>query len=169
MPSTAAGALGLDAMSTITSDEGTRSGLSGVQSLVGPEEQMLEAVYYDTADLRLARAGVTLRHRRGGDDAGWHLKLPVGADSRDEVRVGDPGDDRRRTPPTRGRPVPVSAVRSPLVGVKRVAPARLVLRRLAGRASPGPPPIEPGHRSASGRDGAFAPVAECPSAPRRAV
>ena len=56
------------------------AGLAGVESLVGPEEQTLEAVYYDTEDLRLARAGVTLRRRRGGDDAGWHLKLPVGGD-----------------------------------------------------------------------------------------
>ena len=46
------------------------AGLAGVQSLVGPEEQTLEAVYYDTEDLRLARAGVTLRRRHGGDDAG---------------------------------------------------------------------------------------------------
>jgi CHAD domain-containing protein len=75
------------------------SELAGVQGLVGPEEQTLEAVYYDTEDLRLARAGVTLRRRRGGDDAGWHLKLPVGGDSRDEVRVADARATRRRTPP----------------------------------------------------------------------
>jgi CHAD domain-containing protein len=75
------------------------TGLAGVESLVGPEEQTLEAVYYDTEDLRLARAGVTLRRRRGGDDGGWHLKLPVGGDSRDEVRVSDARTGRRRTPP----------------------------------------------------------------------
>ncbi len=50
-------------------------------------EQTLEAEYYDTADLRLIRAGVTLRRRRGGSDPGWHLKLPVGGDSRDEIRL----------------------------------------------------------------------------------
>jgi CHAD domain-containing protein len=75
------------------------AGLAGVESLVGPEEQTLEAVYYDTEDLRLAQAGVTLRRRRGGDDAGWHLKLPVSEDSRDEVRVSGPRAARRRTPP----------------------------------------------------------------------
>ena len=74
-------------------------GLVGVEALVGPEEQALEAVYFDTEDLRLARAGVTLRRRRGGHDAGWHLKLPVAGDSRDEVRVGDARAVRRRTPP----------------------------------------------------------------------
>lgn len=53
----------------------------------GPEEFDLEATYFDTADYRLARAGVTLRRRVGGEDEGWHLKLPAGEDSRQEVRV----------------------------------------------------------------------------------
>ncbi len=75
------------------------TGLAGEQNPVGPEEQTLEAVYFDTGDLRLAQAGVTLRRRRGGDDAGWHLKLPAGGDSRDEVLVGDARAGRRRTPP----------------------------------------------------------------------
>src|ERR1700676_2929061 len=52
-----------------------------------PDEQSLEAEYYDTADLRLIRAGITLRRRRGGSDPGWHLKLPIGRDSRREIRV----------------------------------------------------------------------------------
>ncbi|MFG2137373.1 CHAD domain-containing protein [Streptomyces sp. NPDC048650] len=47
----------------------------------------LDATYYDTADLRLAAAGITLRRRTGGEDAGWHLKLPVAPDVRDEVRA----------------------------------------------------------------------------------
>ncbi|MGQ0775659.1 MAG: CYTH and CHAD domain-containing protein [Pseudonocardiales bacterium] len=63
------------------------SGMSEVGDQTGPEEQALEAVYYDTRDLRLARAGITLRRRSGGGDAGWHLKLPGGADSRDELRL----------------------------------------------------------------------------------
>jgi CHAD domain-containing protein len=36
----------------------------------------LRATYYDTADLRLARAGISLRHRRG-DDRPWTVKLPT--------------------------------------------------------------------------------------------
>ena len=40
--------------------------------------QRLAATYFDTADLRLAAAGLTLRRRTGGDDAGWHLKVPAG-------------------------------------------------------------------------------------------
>ena len=47
-----------------------------------PARHELVAVYYDTADLRLIRSRLTLRRRRGGSDAGWHLKLPAGADSR---------------------------------------------------------------------------------------
>lgn len=46
----------------------------------------LDALYYDTPDLRLLAHGVTLRRRTGGDDAGWHLKLPAPGDARDELR-----------------------------------------------------------------------------------
>ena len=35
--------------------------LPGVAATSGPEEQRLEAEYYDTDDLRLIRAGITLR------------------------------------------------------------------------------------------------------------
>src|SRR3954447_19458049 len=37
----------------------------------------LDATYYDTRDLRLARVGVSLRHRVG-DDPPWTVKLPAG-------------------------------------------------------------------------------------------
>ncbi|MEU3710664.1 CYTH and CHAD domain-containing protein [Streptomyces catenulae] len=47
----------------------------------------LDARYYDTADRRLAADGLTLRRRTGGTDPGWHLKLPVGPDVRDEIRA----------------------------------------------------------------------------------
>lgn len=39
--------------------------------------QTLMAVYHDTPDLRLARWGITLRHR-SGDGSRWTLKLPEG-------------------------------------------------------------------------------------------
>src|SRR5215468_6197125 len=61
--------------------------LPQVAGTSGPDEEDLEAEYYDTSDLRLIRAGITLRRRRGGDDAGWHLKLPVGTDTRREIRL----------------------------------------------------------------------------------
>ena len=38
---------------------------------------LLQATYFDTPDGSLRRRGITLRKRRGGHDAGWHLKLPA--------------------------------------------------------------------------------------------
>jgi CHAD domain-containing protein len=37
----------------------------------------LRAAYYDTDDLRLARTGITLRHRTGEKEPMWTLKLPA--------------------------------------------------------------------------------------------
>ncbi len=61
--------------------------LPGVARSIGPMEQELTAEYFDTEDLRLIRAGITLRRRTGGGDAGWHLKLPVGGHTRTEIRL----------------------------------------------------------------------------------
>ncbi|MCB0915598.1 MAG: CYTH and CHAD domain-containing protein [Actinobacteria bacterium] len=61
-----------------------------VARVVAQSTRSLAAVYHDTDDLKLFRWGVTLRRREGGDDAGWHMKLPVdGAQEgvRDELRV----------------------------------------------------------------------------------
>ena len=51
--------------------------LSGVDSVRRGDVLELEATYFDTADLALATAGISLRRRTGGADAGWHLKLPM--------------------------------------------------------------------------------------------
>ncbi|MCK2213235.1 CYTH and CHAD domain-containing protein [Actinomadura sp. ATCC 31491] len=56
-------------------------------SVTGPKSHQLVALYYDTPDLRLAARGVTLRRRRGGDDAGWHLKLPKAKGVRQEIQL----------------------------------------------------------------------------------
>ena len=48
-------------------------------------EHQLRATYYDTDRSTLRRLGMTLRHREGGADAGWHLKIPAG-DARTEVQ-----------------------------------------------------------------------------------
>src|SRR5215468_2846302 len=53
--------------------------IAGVATADEPEVISLDAVYYDCADLRLARRGVTVRRRKGGHDAGWHIKRPAGA------------------------------------------------------------------------------------------
>ena len=54
--------------------------LPGAASIVRREPSRLEAVYFDTPDLRLARSNITLRRRTGGVDPGWHVKLPAGSD-----------------------------------------------------------------------------------------
>ena len=60
--------------------------LPGVASVAQPVELDLEAVYFDTAGLDLAAAKVTLRRRTGGEDDGWHVKLPVSSGQRLEIR-----------------------------------------------------------------------------------
>ncbi|WP_199433281.1 CYTH domain-containing protein [Qaidamihabitans albus] len=51
-----------------------------------PVKSALEATYFDTADHRLTEAGITVRRRTGGHDAGWHLKLPRPDGHREEVQ-----------------------------------------------------------------------------------
>jgi CHAD domain-containing protein len=79
------------------------AGTAGIAAVSQRDEQLLDAVYYDTADLRLIGAGITLRRRTGGGDAGWHLKLPAGADTQDEIRLplDAPAGRRAATPRAR--------------------------------------------------------------------
>jgi CHAD domain-containing protein len=73
------------------------TGVDGIAT-AGPEvTHELEAVYFDTQALDLLQHGVTLRRRTGGDDAGWHLKLPEGEETRTEVRM--PLDEGVDSPP----------------------------------------------------------------------
>ena len=52
-----------------------------------PKRIYLSATYFDTEDLDLIQHHITLRRRVGGDDEGWHLKLPVRKDTRQEMHV----------------------------------------------------------------------------------
>src|SRR5204863_8262446 len=80
----------------------------------------LDATYYDTRDLRLARVGVSLRHRVG-DDPPWTVKLPDGDSG--------PVMSRREIPfdgPAGTIPVPAAAlVRAYARGEALVPVARL--------------------------------------------
>ncbi|WP_240325179.1 CYTH and CHAD domain-containing protein [Amycolatopsis thermalba] len=67
------------------------AGVGPVADQAPPRESRLDNTYYDTRDLRLARAGVTLRRRTGGEDAGWHLKRPAADGAREETQL-PPGD-----------------------------------------------------------------------------
>jgi CHAD domain-containing protein len=51
-----------------------------------PSERTLHATYFDTADLRLARTGASLRWR---DDEGWMVKLPSAGSGSSSAEGGD--------------------------------------------------------------------------------
>jgi CHAD domain-containing protein len=96
--------------------------LSELATSVGPRDEKLEAVYYDTLNLRLIRAGLTLRKRTGGKDAGWHLKIPAGDDTREELQfpLGD-----SNTPPDELVALTLGYTRGvPLVPVARIVTQR---------------------------------------------
>ncbi len=52
-----------------------------------PQERRIEATYYDTPDLALARAGSSLRHQAGN---GWTLMLPEAGPLEFDGRAGEP-------------------------------------------------------------------------------
>ena len=59
----------------------------GGRRIAKPRRIYLSATYFDTEDFDLLRHKVTLRRRVGGDDEGWHLKLPVREDARQELHA----------------------------------------------------------------------------------
>ncbi|WEO93083.1 CYTH and CHAD domain-containing protein [Streptomyces sp. FXJ1.172] len=63
------------------------TGVGPIMTVVDQGTEDLDAVYYDTDDLRLAGTSAVLRRRTGGTDSGWHLKLPLSPDSREEVQA----------------------------------------------------------------------------------
>src|SRR5664279_2234120 len=69
------------------------STVDGVAAVEPAQVVALTATYYDTPALRLARAGITLRRRTGGSDAGWTMKLPVGSDREEHGEsLGEDGE-----------------------------------------------------------------------------
>jgi CHAD domain-containing protein len=85
---------------------GALTSQAGIEEIAELPALNLVALYYDTDDLRLARAGVTLRFRTGDDNgAAWTLKLPSldTRELRDEVVIGQtngtsiPDEARRLT------------------------------------------------------------------------
>jgi CHAD domain-containing protein len=96
--------------------------LDGLATPIGPHDQRLEAVYYDTVHMRLIRAGLTLRKRIGGSDAGWHLKIPAGTDAREELHF--PLGTANTPPPELVRLTLGYARTVPLVPVARIVTKR---------------------------------------------
>jgi CHAD domain-containing protein len=95
-------------------------------SVSHPQEQHLDAVYYDTLDLRLLRRGVTLSFRRGeAPGEVWTLKLPSGTPAVGLAR-------REITVPGRASTVPtelLDVVRGWAMGSPLAQVARLQTRR----------------------------------------
>src|ERR1700722_14826589 len=117
-------------------DESTQlpsfDGIAEVGRVEHAETQSLDAVYFDTPSRDLALNRVTLRRRTGGTDAGWHLKLPAGPDTRTEIRApfetaNGRGDRRQEGVPSELLDVVLAIVRDhPLVPVARITTTREV-------------------------------------------
>jgi CHAD domain-containing protein len=104
--------------------------LRGVGSVDEPVEHLLEAQYFDSSDLVLARHRITLRRRSGGEDDGWHLKLPLDdADSRRELQ--EPLGTGETPPEALVRRISVHLRGRKLVPVVRLS-TRRVVHRLRG-------------------------------------
>lgn len=127
------------------------SGVAGVASVTAPETEHLSARYFDTADLRLLAGRTTLRHRTGGHDDGWHLKLP-GEQAREELTVDAAGD---------GVPAEFAALvlarrrRESLDEVARLTTVRVLRRLLDGTGAVLAEVVDDavrGHRTSDGTD-----------------
>ena len=126
----------------------------GVASMTPPDVLHLSATYFDTAGLRLAAAKITLRRRTGGTDPGWHIKLPVSADTRRELHFPlDEGEHEVPAPVaaevarwTGGEPLrPVARLETTRTIRRLVNPAGQVLAEVADDAVTGsrPDPADP--------------------------
>lgn len=108
--------------------------LPGVQSVDPWQDFDLEAVYFDTPQLSLARSGVTLRRRSGGADDGWHLKVPT-VDGNGRTEISTPLSRTVRTPPKQLRMAALPWTRDDSLGV--VATVRTSRRTQRLRATDG--------------------------------
>lgn len=91
-------------------------GIAGLR-LQSDDELKLDAHYFDTEDLRLTRAGLSLRYR---SDDGWTVKVPVGGSSKELDRVEHTIAGDRGAPPEAAKDLVRAWTRS--------APLRLVGR-----------------------------------------
>jgi inorganic triphosphatase YgiF len=105
----------------------------GGRRIAVPRRIYLSATYYDTEDLDLLEHKVTLRRRVGGDDEGWHLKLPVRKDTRQELHVPlDEGTDS-------GVPTRLASQVEEITAGKRLHPVAILDTERTVVRVPGPP------------------------------
>jgi CHAD domain-containing protein len=112
--------------------------LPGVGAVAQPVEHHLEATYFDTPELRLARHGITLRRRTGGADDGWHLKLPTPDGEREEIArpLGEGEGEGDAAPQSLVDLVRVHVRDHELAPVARIRTRRVVHRLLDARREP---------------------------------
>lgn len=60
-----------------------RLGLAVESAHTAPQQLQLDATYFDTPELLLGQQRVAVRMRRGGKDAGWHMKIKSGEGTRE--------------------------------------------------------------------------------------
>lgn len=109
--------------------------IEGVVAVAPPAEHQLDADYFDTADLRLFRAGIVLRRRLGGSDEGWHVKLRQPDGSRTEVH--EPvGDSPTSVPESLRRLLVLYAHHADLVAIATIRNHRTVHLLLDGHGQP---------------------------------
>ena len=92
--------------------------LTNIHANVARESvRSMSATYFDTSNLNLLRWGITLRHRTGGGDDGWHMKVPTepsgSSTSRDEIRVDKPAGMV---------PLELASIAAPLVRRQEIVP-----------------------------------------------
>jgi inorganic triphosphatase YgiF len=105
----------------------------GGRRIAVPRRIYLSATYYDTEDFDLLKHKVTLRRRVGGDDEGWHLKLPVRKDTRQELHVPlDEGTDS-------GVPARLASQVEEITAGKRLHPVAILDTERTVVRVPGPP------------------------------
>lgn len=73
--------------------------LESVDHIAETRHHALSAIYYDTEDLRLTHSKITLRRRTGGNDDGWHIKIPSeGGRTEIHAELGEPVDGKYEVP-----------------------------------------------------------------------
>lgn len=92
--------------------------LNNLAAHVSTEQiRSMDATYFDTENLNLLRWGITLRHRTGGGDDGWHMKVPADpsgdSSARDEIRVDKQSESI---------PVELAAIAAPLIRRQEIVP-----------------------------------------------
>jgi len=105
----------------------------GGRRIADPRRIYLSATYFDTEDLDLLKHKVTLRRRVGGDDEGWHLKLPVRKDTRQELHA-PLGEGAETSVPAR-----LAAQVEEITAGKRLHPVAILDTERTVVRVPGPP------------------------------